>query len=181
MIPATNMTKPKLILICIGVLVVALLVATLLILNSGRAGEDTSDATFGNGEPVSPPPPPSLSITTYSGDTVATRNFLDDPSVTEDSVNPGYYYLGNQPQGTSTPYLIEYIKETDYFNIELLEEPIGETRKSAEDDLRSRLGLSDSELCALDYVVSTPTSVNSTYASINLGFSFCSGAVTLPE
>lgn len=120
---------------------------------------------------------------------VTAKTIIDDPATVEDPINPGYYYLGyymNQgvPDPTATdnpPYIIEYISATQYFNIALLQEPIGPVREEAQQYLMSHLGVSQGQMCQLDYMVSVPVRVNPQYAGINLGFSFCPGATTLPK
>jgi hypothetical protein len=121
-------------------------------------------------------------ITAANGNVVGVRvrDFLRDEDTYEDPVNPGYYYLRYPPQGNNPPYHIVYIAQTSYFNVVLYEEPIGDSRRAAEEYLRGKLGLKQTEMCGLNYTVGTPNSVNSAYASMNLGFSFCTGAVRLP-
>ena len=121
-----------------------------------------------------------------SGDTLFVNNFLENADTYSDPVNPGYYSLGyplNQTTtGTSSPpYLIMYIKTTQFFTIELLQEPIGETRTQVELFLEQRLGLTQNDLCELNYTISAPVSVSQEYAGRNLGFSFCPGATVLPK
>jgi hypothetical protein len=131
----------------------------------------------------------TISISTVSGGVIQTSNFISDPATAKDPVNTGYYYLGyhvneGAPDATATstpPYIIEYIAPTEYFNIALLQEPIGSVRGEAEQYLMAHLGISESQMCQLNYMVSVPDSVNDYYASQNLGFSFCPGAVTLPQ
>ena len=102
-------------------------------------------------------------------------------------MNPGYYYLGyHYANGTSDPtasndppYLIEYISTTQYFNISLLHEPLGQIRQQAEQYLMAHTGLTQNQMCQIKYMVSVPSSVNQVYAGTNLGFSFCPGAVQL--
>ena len=131
----------------------------------------------------------SVVISTSGGGTVAVNNILNDPNTIADPTNQGYYYVGYHPAfgATSTtttagpvPYLIEYISATSYFNIEILQEPIGATRLAAEAYLAQHLGISQGSLCQLNYMVSVPYWVNQTYAGKNLGFSFCPGATVLP-
>lgn len=65
--------------------------------------------------------------------------------------------------------------------ISLLAEPLGETRKNAEVELRSSLKLSDADICALSNLeVWTLPSVNETYSGQDLGLSFCPGSILLP-
>lgn len=113
-------------------------------------------------------------------------NLLMSPDTYRDPVNEGYYSLGYSVEqtmtGTSTPpFLIMYIEATRFFTIELLREPIGETRSMIELYLGQRLKLSPSDLCKLNYTLSVPVSVNQDYAGKNLGFSFCPGATVLPK
>ncbi|HWB34048.1 MAG TPA: hypothetical protein VG753_01875 [Candidatus Paceibacterota bacterium] len=101
---------------------------------------------------------------------------------------PGYYYLGYHVGHASStdplsmpnpPFLILYISQTQYFNISLLQEPIADTRVEAEQYLMSQYGLTQDQMCALNYTVSTPYWVDEKYSSIDLRFSFCPGATTL--
>ncbi|HVZ76167.1 MAG TPA: hypothetical protein VG934_02765 [Candidatus Paceibacterota bacterium] len=100
----------------------------------------------------------------------------------------GYYYLGyHVGQASSTdpmslpnpPFLILYIDQTQYFNISLLQEPIADTRVAVEQYLMSQYGISQDQMCALNYTMSVPYSVDQTYSGIDLRFSFCPGATTL--
>jgi len=130
----------------------------------------------------------TISIATSNGSTIAVNDFSQDPDLSADQSNPGYYYLGYHYGDTSTdpkasdspPYVIEYINATQYFNIALMQEPIKTTREQVEQYLMQHLGISQSQMCQLKYTVSVPASVNQTYAGISLGFSFCSGSVQLP-
>jgi len=131
----------------------------------------------------------SITVAGLGGNVIATRDFLHASS-TGEYPNSGYFYLGyhtasaNVVDPTATtdpPYLIEYIKETQYFNIGLFKEPIGEVRLAAEQFLMADLGITQAQMCQLNYMVSVPDSVNSQYAGRNLGFSFCPGATVLPQ
>ncbi len=126
----------------------------------------------------------TMSLRTADGGSIRTKDFKQDPAIEEDPVNPGYYYLGyhiaDYP-AKKAPYLIEYRDATQYFNIVLLQEPIGAARRAAEIYLVERLGISQSQMCRLQYTVSVPDSIDGTYTTMNLGFSFCPGSVALPE
>ena len=130
-----------------------------------------------------------LSIPINGGSSISTRDFLSDTQTISDPNNPGYYYLGyHQSTGpedeaatVAPPYVISYIASTHYFNIGLYKEPIGQTRRDAEQYLLKALGVGQNDLCTLKYMLSVPEDVNSVYAGQNLGFSFCPGAVKLPE
>ena len=105
------------------------------------------------------------------------------------NINAGYYYLGYHmkegfPDPTASdnpPYVISYIDSTQYFNIALLQEPIGSVREEAQQYLMQHLGISQDQMCRLNYMVSVPDRVNSQFSSKNLGFSFCPGATVLPK
>lgn len=127
----------------------------------------------------------ALSIT----DSTQVEDILENSDLAKDPMNPGYYYLGyhtNQggadPTATiAPPYIIEYIDTTHYFNIALLQEPIGTTRETMQQYMMFRLKLSEDQMCKLDYMVSVPEKVNAFYAGKSLGFSFCPGATPLPK
>ena len=132
---------------------------------------------------------PSLSDTSSTDSTSAGAFSLNDPAVTKDPINKGYYFIGYHPQiagypdATATanpPYLIIYIAATDYYTIALLQEPLKQTREQAEQYLIEKTGYSHGAMCHLRYMVSVPNSVSQIYAGQNLGWSFCPGAVQLP-
>ena len=122
-----------------------------------------------------------------TGGSTATTNFLNDPAVVKDSINPGHYFIGPHPYigiadstATESPtYIIEYIQSDNSFTIGLLTEPIATTREDAERELTKVLGLGKDQMCQLNYMVSVPSRVNAIYSGKNLGFSFCPGATTL--
>lgn len=166
----------KKLFVVIGIVVVLLVLAFAIIaLRSPKQPATTSqgNVTF-----------PTASSTPISSATGNAHTFLQDPDVKEDATNPGYYYLGYQPsagQQTNPPYLIEYIAETQYFGITIMQEPIGENRRAAEQYLQQKLSLTQEQMCSLKYTVGVPDSVNAQYSDVNLGFSFCPGAVRLPQ
>lgn len=129
----------------------------------------------------------TLSIPSAQGTAIVVRNFLVDPRTVADPVNSGYYYLGNHAPfdgSTSTisaqmRYSILYIAQTGHFTITLLKEPLAQSRREAEVYLQDALGLSQEELCSLQYQLSVPNFVNTYFAGDSLGFSFCPGAIPL--
>lgn len=150
----------------------------------------TTPGTHGTSTTTFPTPGPgtnptdTLSIRTKNGESIQTKDFLKDPDTVKDSTNAGYYSLGNhfsQNATTSPPYVIDFIDATDFFNIGLFKEPIAQSRKAAEQYLMVHLGISQSQMCELQYMVSVPTRVNEFYSIMNLGFSFCPGSVAIPE
>jgi len=129
---------------------------------------------------------PTTYLPTASGGTIVAHDPTQDPSTKTLSVNPGHYYLGNAPDPSSSkppsaPYIIEYIASTHYFGVELTQEPIGQARIEAEQYLMQHLGITQDQMCQLKYMVSVPWYVNQVYTGENLGFSFCPGAVALPQ
>ena len=193
----------KIWLISIGVIVIIGLIALAFLL-AGSGGKTPSNSQTGQnvGLPVANPVGNSSTVTEASstfptgttlsvgavgGGSVQTNNFIADPTTTKDPINPGYYYLGYHvyegvPDPTATnnpPYIITYISTTQYFNIALLQEPVGSTREEMEQYLMARLSISQTQMCQLNYMVSVPDHVNSFYSGQNLGFSFCPGATAL--
>lgn len=130
-----------------------------------------------------------LSLPAVDGGTIQVNNFINDPTTAKDPINQGYYYLGYHvnegiPDPTATdnpPYIIEYISATQYFNVALLQEPIGPVREEAQQYLMAHLGIGQDQMCRLNYMVSVPDRVNSQFSGKNLGFSFCPGATVLPK
>lgn len=115
------------------------------------------------------------------GSAIPVSDFLHDPAVSEDPHNPGLYDVGFAADATSSPYAITYQADTQFFNIALLKEPIGPVREEMQQFLMTHLGIPQDQMCALNYMVSVPYWVNDTFTGRSLGFSFCPGAVTLPQ
>jgi hypothetical protein len=179
------MKKP--LIISIGaIVIIGFIVLVYWLLNS--APPATSPAANQNiGLPSAGQNATATSSLTQAG--VQTLNFVNDPTTVKDPINPGYYYLGyhvnegiSDPTATDNPpYIITYISATHYFNITLLQEPIGTVREEMQQYLMMRLGISQDGMCRLDYMVSVPWRVNQVYSGKNLGFSFCPGATKLPK
>ena len=106
------------------------------------------------------------------------QSLLKNPELLVYPTNQDFYTVG---PSTSTPYLITYIASTQFFIVELIQEPIGQARLGAEQYLERLLGKSPTDLCKLNYSVSVPNSINTTYAGDSLGFSACPGATKLPQ
>lgn len=188
----------------VGLIALALLAGTAWLLLGTKGASPVPTGTSGVGLPVATSTSVGNSGGTDTGATsgevtsktlarsdsgsITTLNFIADPTTTHDPINKNYYYLGYHvyegvPDPTVTenpPYVIEFLNTTDFFNITLLTEPLGEVRSSMEQFLLARLGISQAEACALKYRVGVPSYVNEQYAGINLGFSFCRGATELP-
>lgn len=168
----------KIALITVGVL----LIAGVIVAVSLHTQVAPDDVDFGNSS-VTFPNVGSGGVNTATS--TGANSFLGNPEVHADPYNAGYYYVGyqpsTQPENDDIPYSIRYIAETHYFNIVLLQEPIGENRRNAETYLMTLLGLTREQMCSLEYAVYVPDYVNGTFSSVNLGFSFCPGAVKLPQ
>jgi len=188
------MNKKIIILIgSIGFILVLFFIAYWI--SSSYRNTDTTDTPNGNGV-VTPgtnnssttPQANTILIQTSAGGYLRTRDFINDPLTAKDPINASYYYLGyhvyigvTDPTATENPpYIIEYLNSTQYFNIALLQEPIGAVRVDAQKYLMTHLGVAENQLCRLKYTVSVPARVNSQFAGKNLGFSFCPGATALP-
>ncbi len=181
--------------IIVGVLgVIGVLFGVAVWLTGSHKSAPTSPSSTQNvGLPVAPAVQQTTTVTVITASSsegwVQTVDFIHDPTTVKDSNNAGYYYLGyhtkqstsDQTATTTPPYLITYISATNYFNISLLQEPIGPVREEAEQYLMARLGITQEQMCQLDYMVSVPDRVNTQFSGRNLGFSFCPGATVLPK
>jgi hypothetical protein len=88
------------------------------------------------------------------------------------------YVLG-QPYPTHS-YDVAFDQLSSQFIISLNEEPLGKTRLAAEAFMRQILGLANSQLCNIRFLITVPSQVNEQYSATNLGISSCPGAVPLP-
>jgi hypothetical protein len=131
-------------------------------------------------------------INLRNGTKAPANNFITNGTTIEDPANKGTYYLAGSSiecttgstcpiAGTEKDFTIVYYPNTQSFNIGLAAEPLGSVRKEAEQYLMKALGLTQDQMCNLTYYIGTTTYVNPQYGGENLGFSFCPGAVALPE
>lgn len=134
----------------------------------------------------------TMAVGALDGGTVITNNFIHNGVTLSDASNKGRYLLsGNlgycisDPKkcqaGTQTDFNIFYDSTYGSFTIGLLNEPLGQVRFSAEQSLMNTLGITQKDMCRLNYYVGTTYLVNTAYSDRNLGFSFCPGATTLPK
>ncbi len=63
-------------------------------------------------------------LSTSNGQIVRAKNFLTSPATVQDSTTPDYYYLGyhfiqssSSTPAITPPYIIEYIRSTQFFDI----------------------------------------------------------------
>ena len=159
-----------------------------LVTNGGQNTGVSAD-TVKQSTTIVPTQKTTISIAGTEGVAIQTKDFVKDSATVKDPINSGYYYLGYHVyQGVSNPtitenppYDIEYINATQYFNISLLKEPIGKVREEMQQYLITHLGISQDQMCQLNYMVSVPSRINAMYTGENLGFSFCSDATLLPK
>lgn len=126
----------------------------------------------------------SISFPSAENGVIVANNFLNNPSVTPDDINPGNFYVGNtftsdSSGGDSPSYVISYDKTGGYFNIALLKKPLGLSRSAAEEYLMSVLGIDTSSMCGLSYSVTVPGYVDEEASGIDYRFGFCPGSTPL--
>lgn len=193
----------KTLLMCIGAIAIIGLIALAFRLTGPNGRISTTNSPIGQNvlpitnpveNPIVTTATTSVSgtgmiVASASGGSIHTSDFINDPVTVKDPINSGYYYIGYHmnegvldPTATDNPpYIIAYISATQYFNITLLQESIGAVRAEAEQYLMTRLSISQSQMCQLNYMVSVPWSVNQQFSGESLGFSFCTGATLLPK
>ncbi len=161
--------------------------------NSSNGQDFDRNAGQQFGRPVgSKPGAPSTTtrtITISNGGTLVVKDFLQDPETVKDHLNKGQNYLGYHfPEGvpdptatTEPPYVIDYFEADSSFSIAIFQEPVAANRLQAEQYLMEHLGISQNQMCTLKYSIGVPNRVNQYYAGMELGFSFCPGAVKLAQ
>lgn len=133
-----------------------------------------------------------ISITDRTGAQMVVNDFIHNGTTLADASNSGNYLLaGNLGYCISDPQKCQAAEATDFsvyyngkpqsFTITLTAEPIGTARLHMEQFMLTTLGVSQSQLCNLNYLVGVTRYVNSQYTGRNLGFSFCPGATKLPQ
>jgi hypothetical protein len=121
---------------------------------------------------------PMTEITLTDGSSVQVPDLTTGKTPAE-LTNATYYELTEGDDSADGSFTVTYGTDSS-FAIQLLEEPLSESRAAAEGYLRLKLGLSDAQMCALDTTVAVPNSVNEFYSGSDLGLSFCPGSVQLP-
>ena len=132
-----------------------------------------------------------ITLTNQNG-SVTAKDFIHNGVTIPDTVNAGKYLLaGNlgyclsDPQkcqaGLADNFSVYYNSEQQSFIITLTEEPIGQARLGMEKFMLKTLGITEQQMCNLNYIVGVTKYVNSQYVGKNLGFSFCPGATKLPQ
>lgn len=134
----------------------------------------------------------TMALAAQDGSIVAAADFIHNGATITDAANAGRYLLAgnlgfclsNPQQCQAAPsdnYMVYYNSTPQSFTIELTREPIGRARLDMEQFLFATLGLTEEQLCSLNYYVGVTIYVNSQYTGKNLGFSFCPGATVLPK
>lgn len=145
----------------------------------------TSSATTSQGIPV-------ITLSIQGGSTVVANDFIHNGVTIVDGANSGRYLLaGNlgyclsDPQkcqaGSAKNFNIFYNNAEQSFTIDLSEEPIGQARLDMEQFMLATLGITEQQMCSLNYYVGVTRYVSEQFAGKNLGFSFCPGATPLPK
>lgn len=133
-----------------------------------------------------------ISIKSQTGGTIAVNDFIHNGLTILDKANPGNYLLAgnlgycfNKPsecQAAPAPnFYVYFYGASQTFVIALIKEPIGQARLDMEQFMAEELGISETQMCSLNYYVGVTRYINDQYAGRNLGFSFCPGATALPQ
>lgn len=129
------------------------------------------------------PFPESSSHVTIQGkgeNRIRVNNFLrSDAAEKIDGVEYPLYELEDTSEENDL-FSVNYAADYSYFNIVLYGEDLKNSREQAERFLSSLLGISEYNLCFLNYSVGVTISTNEELARYqNLGFSQCPGSITL--
>jgi hypothetical protein len=172
--------------ICIAFVLVILLTLGIVVLyghsNKPSSSQQNSSNPFGSIISTSTQNPSSsasvslLKISASDGSTLVIPDFTKTNQPETANATSGYQVAGTN----MADFQILYYPQNSGFLITLFTEPLGQTRLEAEQSLKQKLGLSESQLCTLTVQVSVPDDVSDTYSGENLGLSFCPGAVALP-
>lgn len=141
---------------------------------------------------TSSPSGTELTLADQNGTAVAVRDFIHNGVTIPDASNTGRYVLAGEPGycssgadtcpvASSTNFNIYYNSGAQSFTIALTKEPIGQARLEMEQFLLGALGITQEQLCKLNYLVGVTRYVNPQFTGKNLGFSFCPGATLLPN
>jgi hypothetical protein len=107
---------------------------------------------------------------------ISARNFLADSDVV-DWDGGTTFMLGAGTIDEEEVYQLFYYAPDQSISIVLLREPFADIRLVAEDQLKNRLGVDESALCAMNIRVNIPQFASDVWSGANLGLSFCPGSV----
>lgn len=123
----------------------------------------------------------TLPLVVSDGSIVEVRDFTKENQPDWAGPDVGYQVAGNETQEFQIIYYpADSAGGQAEFLVTLFKEPLGTTRRAAEQALRAKLGSTDAQLCKLATSVLAGPGVSTTYEGISLGLSFCPGAVALP-
>lgn len=129
------------------------------------------------------PPQPSqggmLEVKDDLGQPLPVRDFRSYPTTIPAPYEFGFYIIASE-ESDVVAYQISYYEKDTSFAVALLGSGLEKSRRQAELELTSLLGISEREMCLLRYSVYVPIRINEFYAATNLGFSFCPNSVELP-
>lgn len=156
------------------------------------SGTNIPVSTTQTGTSTSSPSTGTMTLSTRDNEVLVVNDFLHNNVTIPDEVNPGRYllagnlgYCPSHPQqcqaASSTSFMIFYNTEQQSFTVALTAEPIGQARLDMEQFLILTLGIPQQQLCKVKYYIGVARYVNDQYTATNLGFSFCSGATSLPQ
>lgn len=190
------MKKALPIIIILGIVTLTILVIMTLVFQSGSQSDNNKGQGTDFGK-LTPPdgqavqiPDSITNVHSVTGGQMSVNDFINNGITIPDLANPGSFVLaGNpghcRPDGScpaaynTTEFSISYNSANDYFSIIILKSPLGITRSNAETFLAEQLGLSQSQMCELNYSLVAPMFVSEAYAGKQLKFSYCEGAKEL--
>ncbi len=175
------MTRRNVILAGIFLLLLAGIVAFVLFrsTNTSKSPDDSNFFGSTTTSDVTSRVSDAISLSLADGTSVVVSNFI--PENQPEWWSEGQSYVISGSGSLDGPgYEIVFSDSSSSFGILILDEPIGERRKIAEQVLREKLQLSDSKLCLLKTSVFVLAETNPAYANRDIGLSFCPGSVPLP-
>jgi hypothetical protein len=122
-----------------------------------------------------------LSLVTTAGDTLSVPDFTKGKEPIAFAGESYYFLYGPEYSSEGFAYSVQYHTTDSSFLIELLAEPLGESRDKAKEYLRELLKVPAASLCDIRVRVVVSAAMNQQFAaSENLGLSGCPGSVELP-
>ena len=133
-----------------------------------------------------------MTLAAQDGSTIVVHDFIHNGVTIPDTANTGQYLLaGNlgycfsDPQqcqaAPSSDFNVYYNSTRQSFIIALTKQPIGQARLDMEQFMLATLGITQQQMCGLNYFVGVTKYINAQFSGKNLGFSFCPGATVLPQ
>ena len=133
---------------------------------------------IGSDTPVSSSSIPVLRIPgtflTKNGQLLSDTPLMQSKTTSE--IESGFY----ESSSNLATYGVYYFEKAGNMTVILYDADTKQSRLDAEKYIKQTLPYTESELCAIDAMVTTNEYVNPKWSGVNLGFSFCPGSVTLP-